>query len=301
MREGDPGDTFALLIEGQADVTRVVQGRVQHLSSAAAGSILGELAVLSNRPRTATITAQTSALAAIGDRPVLLQLLDHPIVLERMRHLASARLAHDLRPLPVTLPDGTPILLRPLLPEDRRGFDAALHQMSPDSLRRRFFSPGQPSQAMVEYLVDIDFVDHFAWLVLDPAGPGRGLASARYVRDAGDHGTAEVAFGVVDRFQGHGIGTFLLGALGVTAVEAGVRRLVGEVLEDNAPMRAVFAKAGGVSSYAEPGVIHTEIDAGAAASLLDAGLRQELRIATHDIVTAASLALTAPGPTDARD
>jgi RimJ/RimL family protein N-acetyltransferase len=83
--------------------------------------------------------------------------------------------------------------------------------------------------------------------------------------------------------------------LGVTAVEAGVHRLVGQVLEDNAPMRAVFAKAGGVSSYAEPGVIHTEIDAGAAASLLDAGLRQELRLATHDIVTAASLALTAPG------
>jgi CRP-like cAMP-binding protein len=295
MREGEPGDTFALLVKGQVAVTRVGGGRAQDLAIASAGSILGELAVLRGRPRTATITALTPALAAVGTGPALFELLDHPQVLDRLRHLTSARLAHDLRPVPVTLPDGTPIRLRPLLPEDRTGFGAAVGAMSPDSRRRRFFSSSQLSADMLEYLVDVDFVDHFAWLVLDEHPPRTGLATARYVRHESDHDLAEVAFGVVDHFQGRGIGTFLLGAIGVAAAEAGIRRIEGYVLEDNTPMRAVFAKAGGVSAFDEPGVIRVEVDPVAAADLLPSGPRHELQGAVHDIVTAASLALMAPG------
>ncbi len=293
MREGEPGDTFALLVEGQVAVTRAGRHRAQDLAVASAGSILGELAVLRGRPRTATITALTPALAAVGTGPTLFELLDHPQVLDRLRHLASARLAHDLRPVHVTLPDRTPIRLRPLLPEDRTGFGAAVGSMSPDSRRRRFFSSGQLSAEVLEYLVDVDFVDHFAWLVLDEQRTG--LATARYVRHEEDHELAEVAFGVVDHFQGRGVGTLLLGAIGVAAAEAGIRRIEGYVQEDNAPMRAVFAKAGGVSAFDEPGVIRVEVDPVGAADLLPSGPRRELQAAVHDVVTAASLALMDPG------
>jgi RimJ/RimL family protein N-acetyltransferase len=147
---------------------------------------------------------------------------------------------------------------------------------------------------MVEYLIDIDYVDHFCWLLLDGDQPQDGWATARYVRDEEDSGLAEMAFGVIDRLQGRGIGTLLLGALGVAAGEAGIRRLFGHVLQDNTPMRAVFAKVGAVSAFSEPGVIRTEVDPGAAAQLLDSGLRAELQAAVHDVVTAASLALTTP-------
>jgi GNAT superfamily N-acetyltransferase len=121
------------------------------------------------------------------------------------------------------------------------------------------------------------------------------LATARYVRQEDDRRVAEMAFGVIDPFQGRGIGTFLLGALGVAAAEAGIRLLVGHVQEDNMPMRAVLAKAGGVSTFAEPGVVRVALDPEAAAALLDPLRREELRAAVHDIVTAASLALTTPG------
>jgi RimJ/RimL family protein N-acetyltransferase len=87
----------------------------------------------------------------------------------------------------------------------------------------------------------------------------------------------------------------LLGAVGVAAQEAGIRRLVGHVLEDNAPMRAVLAKAGGMSTFSEPGVVRVEVDPASAASLLETRVRREVRAAVHDIVTAASLALTNPG------
>ena len=105
---------------------------------------------------------------------------------------------------------------------------------------------------------------------------------------------AEVAFGVVDHFQGQGIGTLLLGAVGVAAGEAGIQRLYGHVLEDNAPMLAVFAKAGGRTSFAEPGVRRVEVHSLTAAALLDPDLAEALRIAVHDVVTAASLAYTSP-------
>jgi CRP-like cAMP-binding protein len=295
MREGDAGRYFALIVAGQVEVTRSAGQDVQHLALATTGSILGELALLRHRPRTATVTAITSTLVGLGDHEVLEELLESPVVATRLRRLASARLAHDLRPVPAVLRDGTPLLLRPLLPEDREAYTDGVRGLSADSRRRRFFTPAQPSPQMLEYLLDIDYVDHFAWVVLDRRNPGDGLAIGRYVRDRDDPETAEMSFGVADRLQGRGIGTVLLGAVGVAAKEAGMRRLVGHVLEDNAPMRAVLAKGGGVSTFSEPGVVRVEVDPTEAACLLDGGLRRELRAAVHDVVTAASLALTNPG------
>jgi RimJ/RimL family protein N-acetyltransferase len=148
---------------------------------------------------------------------------------------------------------------------------------------------------MIDYLLDIDYVDHFAWLVVDGDKPGGGLAVARYVRDPATPIVAELAFGVVDRAQGKGLGTLLLGAIGVACSEAGIRTMVADVLEDNAPMRAVFAKAGAKTSFGERGLVHFEIDPIATGAILDEQIRKELQLAVHDIVTAATLALTAPG------
>ena len=185
------------------------------------------------------------------------------------------------------------MLIRPLLPVDRQGFGAEVHRLSEDSLRRRFFTRQEPSQSMIDYLVDIDYVDHFAWLAVDAADHHKGLATARFVR-AADHTSAEVAFGTSEGFHGRGLATLLLGALGVAAAEGGIETLVAHVLEDNAPMRAVFAKANAKSVFDEPGVLRSTMESRAAAEILEPQLRGELASAVHDIVTAASLALSDP-------
>lgn len=296
-RQGEPGATFGLMVLGEVEITVESPHGPHHIAFASTGSVLGELAVLRGRPRMATLTAVTPACLAIGDAGVLEAMLAIPEVHDRLRRLASNRLAHDLRPVAVRLAGGDPVLIRPLLPEDRPTFDAELRRLSQDSLRRRFFSPGSPSQAIVDYLVDIDYIDHFAWVVIDPDDHKQGLATARYVRDADDPARAETAFGTADRYQGRGIGTFLLGALAVAAREAGINTLVGHVLEDNAPMRAVFAKAAATAKFGEPGVLVYELQADAAAALLDDATRSALAAAVHDIVTAGSLALAGPHPT----
>jgi len=293
VREGEPGDTFWLLLEGAVSVTRSSPSGVQLLAEAPAGSILGELSVLRHQPRTATLTASEPSVLAVGDHETLELLLAVPAVRNRMRLIASSRLARDVSPVPTELSDGTPVLLHPLLPQDREGFLAMVSGMSADSLRRRFFSVGRPSDALIEYLIDIDYVDHFAWIVVDPADQATGLASARYVRAPGDE-VAEAAFGTAEAHHSRGLGTLLMGALGVAAAEAGIGTLVAHVLDENTAMRAVFAKAHPKTVFDEPGVLQVTFSSEAAAAVLDPELRARLSETVHDIVTAASLALTAP-------
>jgi protein lysine acetyltransferase len=289
-REGDAGETFGLVLEGVVEITRQSASGPSHLGFASKGAILGELAVLRRQPRMATLTAITPSLLAVGDSAVLAALLDIPEVHDRLQRVASTRLARDARPVTVSLRDGSMVLVRPLLEEDRREYELELNRLSRESRRRRFFSAGDLTPAMVDYLIQIDYVDHFAWVVLDRENPRRGLATARYVRQ--EHGQeAEIAFSTVDRHQGRGIATLLLAAIGVAAAEAGITKLIGNVLDENAPMRAVFAKVEHTTRYGEPGILVYEIAPLDAATLIEEETRAELAAAVHDVVTAASLAL----------
>jgi CRP-like cAMP-binding protein/GNAT superfamily N-acetyltransferase len=302
MRQGDRGTDFALLIDGELVVEREHEGEeadagvptVERVADAGPGSILGELALLLHRRRNATVRAAGAATVAVGDTDDLDALLALPGVHDRLENLASRRLAESLRPVTIELRSGQPILLRPLLPADRAAYASAIGALSADSLRRRFLTGGRPSSRMIDYLVDIDYVDHFAWVVQDPERRDAVLGTARFVRLAEDHARAEVAFEVADDHQGRGIATLLLGAIGVAAASAGVDVLVATVLLDNAPMRAVFDKVGAAASFGDPGEIHLEMTPADAAALLDAGLRHELDLAVRDIVRAAGLALARP-------
>jgi CRP-like cAMP-binding protein len=297
MREGEAGDTFALVIDGALSIWRERSGEGrEHLANSGRGAILGELALLRGKPRTATVVAETPSVVALGGPEALAVLLELPGVLERLRKLASKRLARDAQVVEARTARGLHVGLRPLVAEDRGIYTAAVQALSPESLRRRFFSPGVPSEALLDYLVDVDYVNHFAWLVLGPARnqdprPPGAVAAGRYVRSPGS-AVAEVAFGVADAYQGKGIGTLLLGAVACAADCAGVETLSATTLEDNAPMRQVFAKAGGSTSFAEPGVVRIDLPVPSAMRLLDRCLSTKLQAAVQDIVTAASLALS---------
>jgi CRP-like cAMP-binding protein/GNAT superfamily N-acetyltransferase len=295
MRQGEPGTFFALVISGEVAVERDAgSGGVDPLAVAGPGSILGELALLLHRRRSATVRATCEVVVAIGDADDLNLLIDLPGVHARIEGLASRRLAESLRPVRFELRSGEPILLRPLLPADRAAYASAIGALSADSLRRRFLAGGRPNSRMIDYLVDIDYVDHFAWVVQEPDHPDAMLGTARFVRLAEDPERAEVAFEVADDHQGRGIATLLLGAIGVAAASAGIEVLVATVLHDNAPMRAVFDKVGAAASFGDPGEIHIELPPADAAALLDPARRHEIDLAVRDIVRAAGLALAHP-------
>ncbi len=158
---------------------------------------------------------------------------------------ARQRLAANTRPVEVALRDGARLQIRPILPSDRGKLADTQPGFSRESHYRRFFSAPPLSDKVVQYLVDVDYGDHFAWVALAADDPAEsGVASARYIRERAAHDTAEVAFSVIDDYQGRGLGTILLGALGVAAAENGIRDFRARVLAENEPMRAILRRAG---------------------------------------------------------
>jgi CRP-like cAMP-binding protein len=294
MREGEAGQFFALVVTGQVAITRQGVAGVEPVATAGSGSILGELALLRHRPRGATVTATTPTQALTGDAAAFETLLHLTEVEERIRRTVSSRLAENAFAVHTTLANGVEILLRPLLPTDRARLTLALGRLSPESLRRRFFSPGAPSDRLIDYLIDIDYVDHYAWVLVDARQPQESIAVARYIRSVDSVDRAELGFDVIDPYQGRGIGTMLLGALGVAGLAAGVAQFTAEMLYENTPMRAVLAKADATFKFAEPGVVAAELDVAAAAGLVPPSLRTDLAMAVRDVVTAAGLALAHP-------
>jgi protein lysine acetyltransferase len=295
-REGEPGASFVVVLDGLLRIEP--RADVRHdLELAGPGSILGELAVLTGRPRTATVTAATTVRAAHGDRQAFDLLVHLPGVADRLARTVAERLAVAARVVPVALRDGSTVGLRPLLPDDRDDIAALIGRQDRSWLRSRFFVAAPPPARTLAHLVDIDYVDHFAWVVdasaSGAAGADRAIAVGRYVR-AGDHATAEVAFGVAREHQGRGIATLLLGALAVTAATTGIATFTAEVLADNAPMLAVFRRVGARSGVPSGGVVSTRFDVAAATGLLDGAVAAELVAAARDIATGAGLALAQP-------
>ena len=160
-----------------------------------------------------------------------------------------------------TLRDGRQLEIRALRPEDRAGLLAAVQRTSDESLYRRFFSPKRRfTEREASYFVNVDFKTHVALVAVAPED-GRAVivGGGRYIVVEPDK--AEVAFVVVDDYQGHGIGSALMRHLVAIASGAGLRHFVAEVLAGNTAMLTVFEKsAAAVRTRLESGVSHVEID-----------------------------------------
>ena len=84
------------------------------------------------------------------------------------------------------------------------------------------------------------------------------VGAGRYV--VVEPGTAEVAFGVVDEYQGQGIGAALMRNLSSIARQAGLNKLIAEVLASNDAMLKVFERSGlQMSARREDSVIHATL------------------------------------------
>ncbi len=159
-----------------------------------------------------------------------------------------------------TLRDGRQFRVRALKPDDRAGLLSAVSQSSAQSLYRRFFSPKRNlTEEEVAYFMDVDFVDHVALVAeLDEDGRGVIIGGGRYILV--EPGKAEVAFVVVDRYQGQGVGTALLCHLATIARLRGLEELTAEVLADNTSMLKVFERSGlTMNTTRDAGVIHVAL------------------------------------------
>jgi RimJ/RimL family protein N-acetyltransferase len=158
------------------------------------------------------------------------------------------------------LRDGRRVEIRALRPEDRDDLVAAVGRIGTDSLYRRFFAVKREfSEKETQFFVNVDFVNHVALIaVVEEDGKPAIAGGGRYI--VVSPGQAEVAFAVVDKYHGQGIGTMLMRHLVAIARRAGLRELIADVLPDNRQMLKVFEKSGLRSSTRrESGSVHVTL------------------------------------------
>jgi CRP-like cAMP-binding protein len=259
MQQGELAVSFLIIGSGPAEVTHTGIDGHYTVVALPPGLIVGEIALLRDAPRTATVVATDRLTGWVGGREAFATMLDIPGMMEKLLRTARQRLAAFITPIPVHLRDGTELYLRPVLPGDNERTTNGPVEFSGETLYRRFQSMRAPTKSLMIYLFEVDYVDHFVWVMTDgPDGPV--VADARFVRDEADPTVAEVAFIVGDAYQGRGIGTFLMGALAVAAGYDGVQRFSARVLAENYPMRAILDQFGAVWHRDDLGVVTTVID-----------------------------------------
>lgn len=135
----------------------------------------------------------------------------------------------------LNLRDGTPVILRPLIEEDRPMVVEAYRRLSPEARYQRFWTPtGEMlGKAMLDRLIEQNPAKHATWVVLDPAREFPGVGGASWWRDVATPDQAELSAMVLDGDQRRGIGTLLLAVMWLAAFRAGIAHLVAYTLPDN--------------------------------------------------------------------
>ncbi len=132
------------------------------------------------------------------------------------------------------LEDQTPILVRPLRPDDAPRLRAGFSLLSQLARRRHNFAEqGGLEEETLKSLFNRDPKEGTAWGAANmkkPDEPGVGIA--RYVRVNGDPSAADVAIVIGDNYQGRGAGFVLQACLHITAARNGIRTFYYDVPSD---------------------------------------------------------------------
>ncbi len=151
----------------------------------------------------------------------------------------------------VPLRDGTRVIIRPLVPEDREALAEAYRRLSPEARYNRFWThTGEIVGArMLDQLLAFDPQQHATWTVLDPARDFPPIGGASWWRDQENPAQAELSALVLDDDHGRGVGTLLLAISWLTAFHAGIRTLVGYVLVENRQAASWMRDCGGQGEW----------------------------------------------------
>jgi GNAT superfamily N-acetyltransferase len=140
----------------------------------------------------------------------------------------------------LTLRDGTCVAVREIRPTDASALQGLVQRSSERSIELRFFGPMKElSEERARRFAEVDGVDRFALVALDPEDEDEIVAVVRYERERGTDG-AEYAALVEDRFQGRGLGIGLTRHLIEAARERGIGRLHALVMRENRPMLSLL-------------------------------------------------------------
>ena len=147
--------------------------------------------------------------------------------------------------------DGTPVLVRPIRPEDEPLMVKFHESLSEESIYMRYFhAMNLDRRTAHDRLTRICFIDYDREmaLVAERENPETGereiLGVARLSSPGGTRSEAEFSVLISDDFQRQGLGTILMTRLLEVGREEGLRRITADILYDNRPMQRLSKKLG---------------------------------------------------------
>jgi acetyltransferase len=168
---------------------------------------------------------------------------------------------------PITLRDGTAVVLRPIRPEDEPLLIAFHEALSEQSVYLRYFHTLKLNRRVAhERLTRICFIDYDREMALvadrkDPAAESHEILGVGRLSKRRGTDEAEFALIVRDGYQGRGLGSALARQLVEIAGQEGVRRIVADMLPQNQAMKRIFSQLGFRISRGESGdVLQAELD-----------------------------------------
>lgn len=162
------------------------------------------------------------------------------------------------------LKDGREMIIRPIRPEDKQALIEGSLRLSQRSVYLRFMgSRGELTEQELSYYTEVDLTSHVALVAfMNEHGESKLIGGCRYIAyDSSDPFLrAEVAFLVVDDYQGQGIATKLFKYLIAIARDNGISGFEADVLPENKGMLKVFERSGlPMHRSFESGVVHVTL------------------------------------------
>jgi RimJ/RimL family protein N-acetyltransferase len=150
-----------------------------------------------------------------------------------------------------TLPDGRPIYVRPLRPDDEPLYGPFLAAVTADDLRLRFFGPVKDfSHAFLARFTQMNYAEAMAFIALDETT--REMLGVARLHDSPDGTSGEYAVLVRSDMKAHGLGWQLMQLIIAYARAKDMRAIEGQVLHENTTMLTMCKELGfEISSFAD--------------------------------------------------
>ena len=154
--------------------------------------------------------------------------------------------------------DNLPVTIRPIDADDKDGLAEFFAQLSDESRRRRFLGPKpRLTPRELKFLTEVDQCRHVALVATDGAGAIVGVGRYATWHDSPDR--AEMAFVVLDAWQGRGLGTRLGEHLVARARASGLAALTGSTFATNTSAKALLKHLGFLPKGISAGVADYEL------------------------------------------
>jgi RimJ/RimL family protein N-acetyltransferase len=143
----------------------------------------------------------------------------------------------------LSLPDGTPVLIRRLVAEDAALYRDFLSDVTTADLRLRFFaSMRSVSQALLDKLIHYDPTRAMAFIAVDEQS--QKMVGVVRLHDDTSGQNAEFAILVRSQLKGHGVGWLLMKHMIEFSKYKGLKMVRGQVLSENTTMLAMCTELG---------------------------------------------------------